>query len=104
MCSTTSRCRLGASRSSAPPYLSIVDAKSSGSTKTSRNRFKQESFNALPVMLPEKADDLGWYVTLLDRLDTLRRFGSTQRGCRSRSWLQRHGELITGLPAETLNI
>ncbi|AFC45930.1 N-6 DNA methylase [Mycobacterium intracellulare] len=59
-----------------PQYLSVVDAKSSGSTKTSRNRFKQESFNALPVMVPEKADDLARYVTLLDRLDTLRRFAN----------------------------
>ena len=59
-----------------PQYLSVVDAKSSGSTKTSRNRFKQESFNALPVMVPDKAEDLARYVTLLDRLDTLRRFAN----------------------------
>lgn len=59
-----------------PQYLSVVDAKSSGSTKTSRNRFKQESFNAMSVTLPEKADDLARYVTLLDRLDTLRRFAT----------------------------
>ncbi|MDM2548386.1 N-6 DNA methylase [Mycobacteroides abscessus] len=57
-----------------PQYLSVVDAKSSGSTKTSRNRFKQEFFNALPVMVPEESEDLARYVTLLDRLDALRRF------------------------------
>lgn len=59
-----------------PQYLSVVDAKSSGSTKTSRNRFKQEFFNALPVMVPKKPEDLARYVTLLDRLDTLRRFAT----------------------------
>ena len=59
-----------------PQYLSVVDAKSSGSTKTSRNRFKQESFNALPVMVPEKAEDLARYLTLLDRLDALRQFAT----------------------------
>lgn len=59
-----------------PQYLAVVDAKSSGSTKTSRNRFKQEFFNALPVMVPKKSEDLARYVTLLDRLDTLRRFAT----------------------------
>lgn len=67
-------------------YLPIVDAESSGSTKTSRNRFKQAEFEAFVLALPQDAEALAAIVELLDKADALRdqlaAFGSEARGTR----------------------
>lgn len=55
-----------------PVYLSAVDAESSGSTKTSRNRFKQDSFEAFEVSVPTSPTDLEKIVLLFDRADQIR--------------------------------
>ncbi len=41
-----------------PQYLAIVDAESTGSTKTSRNRFNEDEFLDFVVQVPQAADDL----------------------------------------------
>ena len=55
-----------------PKYLGVVDAESSGSTKTSRNRFKQDAFRNFRIAVPTKPEDLEALVALLDRADRLR--------------------------------
>jgi len=55
-----------------PKYLKIVDAQSTGSTKTSRNRFNQKLFVDLIVQRPREDADLSRVVRLLDRADELR--------------------------------
>ena len=55
-----------------PQYLQIVDAQSTGSTKTSRNRFNEKLFLAMTVHIPTHSDDLGRVVLLLDRVTELR--------------------------------
>jgi type I restriction enzyme M protein len=55
-----------------PKYLHVIDAKSTGSTKTSRNRFNQNLFKELTIQRPRKPEDLGKIVKLLDRADELR--------------------------------
>jgi type I restriction enzyme M protein len=55
-----------------PVYLPGVDAESSGSTKTSRNRFRQEAFEAFEVAVPDDPSDLEKLVGLLDRADRVR--------------------------------
>jgi len=55
-----------------PKYLGVVDAESSGSTKTSRNRFKQEAFGKFKIAVPTNPDHLKTLVELLDRADQLR--------------------------------
>jgi type I restriction enzyme M protein len=56
-----------------PNYLRIVDAMSTGSTKTSRNRFNQKLFVNLTIQRPREDADLARVVQLLDRADELRR-------------------------------
>ncbi|HWG10699.1 MAG TPA: N-6 DNA methylase [Rhodanobacteraceae bacterium] len=55
-----------------PQYLSIVNAQSTGSTKTSRNRFNQKLFLSLKIQVPESVADLEIVVRLLDRSSELR--------------------------------
>jgi hypothetical protein len=55
-----------------PKYLRIVDAQSTGSTKTSRNRFNQNLFKELTLQRPRKPEDVAKIVNLLDRADELR--------------------------------
>lgn len=69
-----------------PSYLPIVDAESSGSTKTSRNRFRQPEFEDFEIALPDEAENLAAIVDLLDKADALRArltaFGNEARGTR----------------------
>jgi type I restriction enzyme M protein len=55
-----------------PQYLRIVDKQSTGSTKTSRNRFNEALFENLTVHIPKSRDDLKRVVELLDRAGELR--------------------------------
>lgn len=69
-----------------PSYLPIVDAESSGSTKTSRNRFRQPAFEAFEIALPDDPKTLTSMVELLDKADALRdrltAFGNEAKGTR----------------------
>lgn len=56
-----------------PSYLQKVDAQSTGSTKTSRNRFNQKLFLQLEIYCPTSPDHLDSVVQLLDQADELRR-------------------------------
>jgi type I restriction enzyme M protein len=56
-----------------PRYLMVVDAQSTGSTKTSRNRFNEELFLDLDVQVPINGDDLSRAVELLNRTNEFRR-------------------------------
>jgi len=47
-------------------YLAIIDAQSTGSTKTSRNRFNQELFRMLQVNMPKDFQALQEMVRVLD--------------------------------------
>lgn len=60
-----------------PAYLQHIDRLSTGSTKTSRNRFKQHQFLALRVRIPSSPDDVLRLVTLMERADALRRDQAT---------------------------
>jgi type I restriction enzyme M protein len=55
-----------------PNYLSIVDKVSTGSTKTSRNRFKEDRFLNMVVQIPDCDQVTAALVTMLDRADNLR--------------------------------
>jgi type I restriction enzyme M protein len=55
-----------------PRYLPIVDAESSGSTKTSRNRFRQPEFENFKIAVPTNPDELATLVDLLDKADRVR--------------------------------
>jgi type I restriction enzyme M protein len=55
-----------------PQYLRIVDAQSTGSTKTSRNRFNEKLFADLTIHIPASETDLSHIVILLDRATELR--------------------------------
>jgi restriction endonuclease S subunit len=55
-----------------PKYLTMIEALSTGSTKTSRNRFNQKQFLRLKIDIPELSDGLETIVNLLDRAVTLR--------------------------------
>ena len=55
-----------------PQYLKAIDAQSTGSTKTSRNRFNEKLFANLTVHMPVSETDLSHVVTLLDRATELR--------------------------------
>ncbi|WP_330283611.1 restriction endonuclease subunit M [Streptomyces sp. NBC_00588] len=55
-----------------PVYLPVVDAESSGSTKTSRNRFRQQAFEAFEVAVPDDPADLEKLVRLFDQADRVR--------------------------------
>jgi type I restriction enzyme M protein len=55
-----------------PQYLQVVDRESTGSTKTSRNRFNEALFENLTVQVPTKAADLKRAVELLDRTGEMR--------------------------------
>lgn len=56
-----------------PQYLAVIDAESTGSTKTSRNRFNEEEFLDLIVQVPKTAADLRAAVDLLDKVSDLKR-------------------------------
>jgi len=53
-------------------YLALIDAASSGSTKTSRNRFNQASFEQFQIAIPKKLMDMKRFVELLDAADGVR--------------------------------
>jgi type I restriction enzyme M protein len=55
-----------------PAYLNAIDALSTGSTKTSRNRFNQKDFLRLKVDVPQDEKGLSAIVDLLDRAVNLR--------------------------------
>lgn len=55
-----------------PQYLRIIDRQSTGSTKTSRNRFNQKLFMDLVIQRPKSSDDLRKAVQLLDKASELR--------------------------------
>ncbi len=56
-----------------PQYLTEVDRASTGSTKTSRNRYKENHFLATRVAIPRSSTQLTLIVDLLDRASHLRR-------------------------------
>jgi hypothetical protein len=56
-----------------PQYLKVVDARSTGSTKQSRNRFNQKLFLDLTLPLPKSDEALRQLVDVLEQADTLRR-------------------------------
>ena len=56
-----------------PQYIRIIDAQSTGSTQTSRNRFNQRLFVDLPIRLPTNVTDLARAVTLLETAGAMRR-------------------------------
>ena len=60
-----------------PKYLNLVDALSTGSTKTSRNRFNQRQFLDLNISVPTSEEGLKKAVDLLDRATKLR-FGQDE--------------------------
>lgn len=55
-----------------PQYLALVDAQSTGSTKQSRNRFKEDAFLDTFIEVPESTDDLSRAVEYLDLASKLR--------------------------------
>jgi type I restriction enzyme M protein len=55
-----------------PKYLSLIETLSTGSTKTSRNRFNQKQFLHIKLDIPESSKGLEPIVNLLDRSATLR--------------------------------
>ncbi len=56
-----------------PMYQKVVDKESTGSTKTSRNRFNEKLFLNMVVQRPRSDTELRRVVELLDRADGLRR-------------------------------
>ena len=65
-------CRYVVHALNSPQFLAVVDAESTGSTKTSRNRFNQKKFSALEVPIPQSGDELKRAVELLDTATLLR--------------------------------
>ncbi len=55
-----------------PQYLMEVDRDSTGSTKTSRNRYKQNRFLAMRVSVPRSIARLKTLVSLLEKASSLR--------------------------------
>jgi len=55
-----------------PNYLKIVDKLSTGSTKTSRNRFKEDRFLAMNIEMPKSDEAVESMVRMLNRADLLR--------------------------------
>lgn len=55
-----------------PQYLQLVDRQSTGSTKTSRNRFNERLFENITIRVPTRASDLKHAVDLLDRAGEMR--------------------------------
>jgi type I restriction enzyme M protein len=55
-----------------PNYLKIVDKLSTGSTKTSRNRFKQDRFLAMKIEMPRSDEAVESMVRMLNRVEALR--------------------------------
>src|SRR5437867_3274711 len=55
-----------------PQYLVEVDRDSTGSTKTSRNRYKEDRFLMMNVALPSHAARMKSLVLLMDKANALR--------------------------------
>ena len=55
-----------------PKYLTLVDRGSTGSTKTSRNRFKEDRFLEVRIAVPNDGRRLEEVVELMDRALILR--------------------------------
>jgi type I restriction enzyme M protein len=56
-----------------PQYLAVVDAGSTGSTKTSRNRFNQRQLLNMVIQIPTDHKDLSQAIDLLDEATRLRK-------------------------------
>ena len=54
-------------------YRQIIDAQSTGSTKTSRNRFNQEQFLDLSIMIPQSESGLKEAVYMFDNVAELKK-------------------------------
>ena len=72
-----------------PNYLKIVDKLSTGSTKTSRNRFKEDRFLAMKIEMPTPDEAVEGMVRMLNRADALR--------ARQQELLDRTKELREGI-------
>ncbi len=72
-----------------PNYLKIVNKLSTGSTKTSRNRFKEDRFLAMKIEIPTSDDAVESMVRMLNRADVLR--------ARQQELLDRMKELREGI-------
>lgn len=55
-----------------PQYLCIVDKLSTGSTKQSRNRFKEKQFLSLKIQIPKNPNDLEMVTKIIDNAVDLR--------------------------------
>lgn len=55
-----------------PQYLAEVDRDSTGSTKTSRNRYKDDRFLRMHVAIPRSIEQMKTLVSLLSRANVLR--------------------------------
>jgi type I restriction enzyme M protein len=76
-------------------YLPLIDAASSGSTKTSRNRFNQASFEQFEIAVPKKLMDMKRLVEILDAADAVRQRLSDAQEAAS-VMRSRLGELLPG--------
>ena len=54
-------------------YRQIIDAQSTGSTKTSRNRFNQEQFLDLAIMIPQSENGIKEAVDMFDNVAELKK-------------------------------
>ena len=54
-------------------YIALIDAQSTGSTKTSRNRFNQSQFLRMQIAFPTSGKDLCQAVVLLQKGDEMKR-------------------------------
>jgi len=72
-----------------PQYLDEVDRISTGSTKTSRNRYKEKRFLEMVVALPKTKSQMKTVVALLDRARELKR--------QQVSAIEELGELTAGI-------
>jgi hypothetical protein len=66
-------CRYVAHALNSPQFLSLIDAESTGSTKTSRNRFNQRVLLSLTMPIPTDEAGLQKAVDILDAATSLRR-------------------------------
>lgn len=72
-----------------PNYLKVVDKLSTGSTKTSRNRFKEDRFLEMTILMPRSDEIVRDMVVMLNRADALR--------AQQQSLLERVKELREGI-------
>ena len=73
-----------------PQYLRLIDAQSTGSTQTSRNRFNQRLFFDLPIRLPTDGADLEGAVILLEKAGEMRREQERLKNAAAAFWDSSH--------------